>query len=117
MSSAESEFRGMVKVICELMWLKKFLTELGFELESEMKLFCDNKASINIAHNSVQHDRMKHVEVDRHFVKEKLETKIISMSFVQSKEQLANILTKPVVSKIFSETVDKLGMKDIYVPT
>jgi hypothetical protein len=117
LSSAESEFRGMVKAICELLWIKGFLTELGFEPESEMKLFCDNKASIDIAHNPVQHDRMKHVEIDRHFVKEKLETKIISLPFVRSNEQLADILTKPVVSKIFSETVNKLGMKDMYVPT
>jgi hypothetical protein len=117
LSSVESEFRGMVKAICELLGLMKFLTKLGFEPESEMKLFCDNKTSIDIAHNPMQHDQTKHVEVDRHFVKEKLETKIISMSFVQSNEQLANILTKPVVSRIFSEIVDKLEIKDIYVPT
>jgi hypothetical protein len=60
---------------------------------------------------------MKHVEIDRHFVKEKLETKVISMPFVRSNEQLADILTKPVVSRIFSETINKLGMKDMYVPT
>jgi hypothetical protein len=117
LSSAESEFRGMAKAICELLWLKKLLTELGFEPKSEMQLFCDNKASINMAHNPVQHERTKHVEIDRHFIKEKLETKIISMPFVRSTEQLADILTKPVVSKIFIETVNQLGMKDIYAPT
>jgi Reverse transcriptase (RNA-dependent DNA polymerase) len=117
LSSAESEFRGMAKAICELLWLRKLLTELGFEPKSEMQLFCDNKASIDMAHNPVQHERTKHVEIDRHFVKEKLETKIISMPFVRSTEQLADILTKPVMSKIFTEIVNQLGMKDIYVPT
>jgi transposase InsO family protein len=116
-SSAESEFRGMANATCELLWLRKLLTELGFEPKSEMQLFCDNKASIDMAHNPVQHDRTKHVEIDRHFIKEKLENKIISMPFVRSNEQLADILTKPVISKIFIETVNKLGMKDIYVPT
>jgi hypothetical protein len=117
LSSAESEFRGMVKAICELLWLRKFLTELGFPPKSEMQLFCDNKASIEMAHNPVQHERTKHVEIDRHFIKEKLETKIISLPFVRSNEQLADILTKPVMSRMFTETVNNLGMKDIYVPT
>ena len=38
-----------------------------------MKLYCDNKSAINIAHNPIQHDRTKHIEVDRHFIKENLE--------------------------------------------
>jgi hypothetical protein len=53
LSSAKAEFRGMVKGICELLWLRRFLTELGFEPTSEMKLFCDNKAVIDISHNLV----------------------------------------------------------------
>lgn len=80
-----------------------------------MKLLCDNKAAIDISHNPVQHDRTKHLEVDWHFIKEKLEAKIISMPFVRSSEQLADVLTKPVSSKNFSESIDRLGMKDIYV--
>jgi Reverse transcriptase (RNA-dependent DNA polymerase) len=117
LSSAESEFRGMVKAICELLWIRKFLTELGFEPKSEMKLFCDNKAAIDISHNPVQHDRTKYIEIDRHFIKEKLEARIISMPFVRSNEQLADVLTKPVSSKIFNESIDKLKMKDIYTST
>ena len=53
LSSAEAEFRGMVKGICELLWLKRLLTEIGFAPSSEMDLFCDNKAAIDIAHNPV----------------------------------------------------------------
>ncbi|CAL8168985.1 unnamed protein product [Prunus armeniaca] len=61
---AEAEFRGMTKGICELPWLRKLLTELGYKPTSTMNLFCDNKATIAIAQNPVQHDRTKHVEVD-----------------------------------------------------
>jgi hypothetical protein len=50
-----------------------------------MNLYCDNKSAIEIAHNPVQHDRTKHVEVDRHFIKEKLEAGIIQFPFVKSK--------------------------------
>ena len=59
--------------ICELLWIQGILKELGIDAIKPMKLYCDNKVAISIAHNPVQHDRTKHVEVDRHFIKEKLE--------------------------------------------
>ena len=58
-----------------------------------MKLYDDNKSTINIAHNLVQHDHVKHVEVDRHFIKEKLDDRLIYTPYVSIDEQLANILT------------------------
>ena len=48
--------------------------------EKPMKLFCDNKAAINISPNPLHHDGTKHVEVDRHFIKENIENGIICMS-------------------------------------
>ncbi|CAL8115439.1 unnamed protein product [Prunus armeniaca] len=82
-----------------------------------MKLFCDNKSARDIADNPVQHDRTKHVEVDRHFIKEKLEKKIVSIPFVESEGQLADVLTHAVCSRKFGNSLDKLGMCDIYAPT
>jgi len=72
-SSAESEFRAMAQGICELLWLKIIVEDLRLEWDSPMKLYCDNKSVISIAHNPIQHDRTKHIEVDRHFIKEKLD--------------------------------------------
>lgn len=63
LSSAEAEFRGISKGICELLWLRKLVSELGFEPQEEMELFSDNKAALDMSHNPVEHDRMKHVEV------------------------------------------------------
>ena len=82
-----------------------------------MNLLCDNKTTIDIAHNLVQHDWTKHVEVDRHFIKQNLEAKIIWFPFVKSEEQLVDILTKTVCSKIFHNSLDKLGINNIYAPT
>jgi hypothetical protein len=117
LSSAEAEFRGMAKGLCELLWLKQLLTEIGFAPSCEMDLFCDNKAAIDISHNPVQHDRTKHVEVDRHFIKQNLESKIIRFPFIKSEEQLADVLTKAVCSKNFYNSLDKLGIRDLYAPT
>ena len=53
LSRAEAEFRGMAKGLCELLWLRRLLIEIGFAPNSEMDLFCDNKAAIDISHNLV----------------------------------------------------------------
>jgi hypothetical protein len=82
-----------------------------------INLYCDNKAVIQIAHNPVQHDRTKHVEIDRYFIKEKLDQKIICFPFVNSANQLADVLTKTVSNKDFYRMIGKLGMIDIYAPT
>ncbi|RVW75990.1 Retrovirus-related Pol polyprotein from transposon RE1 [Vitis vinifera] len=97
-SSAEAEFRGYLS-------------------RQPIRLFCDNKATCDIAHNLVQHDCTKHVEVDRFFIKEKLDDKIVELPKIRSKDQLADILTKVVSSQVFSKFLDKLGMCDIYAPT
>ncbi|XP_050117549.1 uncharacterized mitochondrial protein AtMg00810-like [Malus sylvestris] len=105
-SSAEAEFRGMSHGVCELLWLEKLLRDLGFKHKGAMKLHCDNKAAIEIAQNPVQHDRTKHVEIDRHFIKEKLDAGIIMFPFVRSEDQLADALTKAVSNSAFSDSLD-----------
>ncbi|KAK3028164.1 hypothetical protein RJ639_038688 [Escallonia herrerae] len=72
-SSAEAKFRAIALSICEGMWLKRLLEELKITCEGSIKVFCDNQASINIAKNPVHHDKTKHVEIDRHFIREKIE--------------------------------------------
>ena len=101
----------------ELIWLKRLLTEIGFAPSSEMDLFCDNKAAIDIAHNLIQHDHTKHVEVDRNFIKQNLEEKVIRFPFIQFEDQLADILIKAIFGKVFYNSLDKLHMKDIYAST
>ncbi|KAF6164235.1 hypothetical protein GIB67_010205 [Kingdonia uniflora] len=80
-------------------------------------LHCDNKATIMIAHNPIQHDRMKHVEVGRFFIRENIDKMCISFPFLKLEDQLADILTKGVCGRIFNDMIDKLGMIDIYAPS
>ncbi|RVX00850.1 Retrovirus-related Pol polyprotein from transposon RE1 [Vitis vinifera] len=117
-SSTEAEFRGMTLGLCEALWLRLLLQDLGYLSRQPIRLFCDNKAACDISHNPIQHDRTKHVEVDRFFIKEKLDDKIVELPKIRSKDQLVDILTKVAVSsRVFSKFLDKLGMCDIYAPT
>ena len=91
--------------------------DLGYLPKQPIRLYCGNKAACDIAHNPVQHDRIKHVEVDIFFIKEKLDEKIVKLPKIQSKDQLDDILTKAVSCRVFSKFLGKLGLCDIYAPT
>ena len=80
--------------ICDALWLRVILQDLGYPPRPLIRLYCDNKAACDIAYNPVQHDCTKHVEVDRLFIKEKLDKKIVELPKIRSKDQLADILTK-----------------------
>ena len=90
-SSAEAELRieseFVTLRICEILWLKMLLKELRIESEFPLRVYCDNKAAILIAHNSVHDDCTKHVEVDRYFIKEKIDDGTISVTSVPTSQQ------------------------------
>ncbi|KAJ9548762.1 hypothetical protein OSB04_021305 [Centaurea solstitialis] len=115
-SSAESEYRAMAQTTCELIWLRNLLGELGFAQSKPMNLYCDNEAAIHIANNPVFHERTKHIEVDCHFIREKLEDGTISTPFVRTGGQLADVFTKALPGSRVSSICNKLGMFNIYAP-
>ena len=84
-SSVEAEFRSITHGICESLWIKRVLEELKITIHPPAMMYCDYKAAISISHNPVHHDRTKHVEVDQHFIKEKIEQGEICMTYVPSK--------------------------------
>lgn len=113
-SSTEAEYRAMAHGVCEAIWIKRLLEELKIKYEAPVHLYCDNQSTISIAHNPVHHDRTKHVEVDRHFIKEKIDEGIIKIEYVHTDQQLADILTKGLSEKIFDFLINKLGLINIY---
>jgi hypothetical protein len=74
-SSAEAEYRAMTSTTRELTWIKQLLTDMHFTTTSPMKLFCDNQAARHITSNPVFHARTKHIEVDCHFIRERIPVK------------------------------------------
>ena len=116
-NSVEAEFKAVAQGIYEGLWLQKLLEELHIIVELSIKLYCDNKAAICISHNPVQHDKTKHIEVDRHFIKEKIEKGTICMTCIPTREQLADIFTKGFQKSSFEDIICKLDMINIYDPT
>uniref|UniRef100_A0A2N9IL56 Integrase catalytic domain-containing protein n=1 Tax=Fagus sylvatica TaxID=28930 RepID=A0A2N9IL56_FAGSY len=115
-SSAEAEYRAMAQGTCEILWLRSILNELGFTEKDSSQLFCDNKSAIMLASDSVLHERSKHIEVDIHFIREKIRSGIIVPSFVPSSDQTADVLTKPVGPSLLQSSIVKLGLIDIFAP-
>ena len=85
-----------------------------------MKLYYNKKSTIDIAHNPIQHDRTKHVEVDKHFIKEKLDSELICTPFMSTEGQLADVLTKKITKRLsataFQSIIGKLRIDNIYSP-
>jgi len=115
-SSAESELRALALGICEGMWIQRLLKELGMESLTPIQMHCDNQAAISIAKNPVHHDRTKHIEIDRHFITEKIEKNIVHLTYTPTRSQIADILTKALPRTNFEELSHKLGMYNIYNP-
>ena len=78
-----------------------------------MKLYFDKKIAINIVHNPVQYDRIKHVEIDMHFIKIKLRNGLICTSYLKTRDQQVDILTKEITSKLFYYIISKLGISKL----
>lgn len=95
-SSTEAEYRAMALTACEVTWVSQLLKELGLKHFSTTVMHCDNKASLSIAANHVHHDRTKHVELDCHFIRDKISEGIITTRYVSTSEQAAgHVFTKP----------------------
>jgi hypothetical protein len=112
-SSAEAEYHAMAHTTCELTWLRTVLQEFGLLTQGPTPLYYDNQAVIHITSNPVFHERIKHIKVDYHFVRSKVESKDIITPFVPSRSQLADIFTKTLPKNAIDSICSKLGVIDV----
>jgi ATP sulfurylase len=107
---------AMASTISELIWIKHLLRDMNIEHVKPMQMYCDNQAARHIATNPVFHERTKHIEVDCHFVREKVLSGEITTPFVRSKEQLAYIFTKALDKSSHLNLRSKLGSINLFEP-
>ncbi|GJR90040.1 ribonuclease H-like domain-containing protein [Tanacetum coccineum] len=113
-SLTEAEYRSLASVTSEVIWILNFLKDLQMKNLLPVSLHCDSNSAIKIVVNPVFHERTKHLEIDLHFVREKVLKRVVKTVKVDSTNQIADILTKGLDTVHHLELIKKLGMYDVY---
>ena len=100
----------MAQTTSEAQWLLYLLSDFGLTHAAPAVLFCDNQSAIHITSNPVFHERTKHIELDCHLVRDKLQAGIIHLLPVSTQLQFADVLTKPLAPGPFNFLMSKLSM-------
>nr|GEZ09445.1 copia protein [Tanacetum cinerariifolium] len=94
-SSTEAEYIALSGCCAQILWMRSQLTDYGLVFY-QIHLYCDNKSTIALCCNNVQHSRSKHIDIRHHFIKEKVENGVVELYLVRTKYQLVDIFTKPL---------------------
>lgn len=109
-SSTEAEYRALANATTELIWLQSLLQEIGFFPSSSHVLWCDNLGVTYLTANPIFHARTKHIEIDFHFVRDQVSRQLLQVKFISTKDQIADILTKPLSTQRFTLLCSKLNL-------
>ncbi|XP_062085272.1 uncharacterized mitochondrial protein AtMg00810-like [Humulus lupulus] len=111
-SSTESEYRALAQLAAELSWLLELLKEMHIQIPTTPIIWCDNISASALAANPVYHARTKHIELDVHFVRDKVLQKQLDIRYIPSHDQIAGCLTKGLSPSRFQFLVDKLQVME-----
>jgi hypothetical protein len=109
-SSTEAEYRQLAYTAAELSWIRSLFKDLGIRL-STPRIWCDNISSISLASNPVFHARTKHLEVDYHYVRDKVVRKELEVCYLSTTDQVADIFTKGLSKSRFLLLTNKLMVR------
>jgi hypothetical protein len=115
-SSAEAEYRAVANAVAEASWLRQLLGELHSPLNRATLVYCDNISAVYMTSNPVQHQRTKHIEIDLHFVRERVALGDLRVLHVPTTSQYADMFTKGLPSSVFTEFQSSLNVQDINAP-
>ncbi|XP_019451704.1 PREDICTED: uncharacterized protein LOC109353797 [Lupinus angustifolius] len=116
-SSSEAEYRALAIASCEIQWLTYLLTDFQILYKQHALLYHDNNSARHITANAVFHERTKHVEIDRHVIRERLHNKLLHLLPISTSAQIADMLTKPLEPIVFNQLLSKLGVINIPSPS
>ena len=109
-SSTEAEYKALANATAEIIWVQSLLRELGIRRIPAPCLWCDNLGATYLSANPVFHARTKHIEIDFHFVRERIANKQLEIRFVHSRGQLADGFTKALPTRSFEEFKRNLNL-------
>jgi hypothetical protein len=111
-SSTEAEYKAMANATAELMWLRSLIKELHIQSPKAARLWCDNMGAKYLASNPIFHGRMKHVEVDYHFVRDEVVRRLLDVRFISTDDQVADGFTKPISAQRLHEFRHNLNLQN-----
>ena len=111
-SSTEAEYRAIATTTAEIAWIQSLLRELGISLSGPPLISCDNIGATFYCANPVLHSRMKHIDIDFQFVRDRVNSGLLQVSHVSTVDQLADALTKPLPRLRFQLLRSKIGVSD-----
>jgi len=109
-SSTEAEYKAMANTTAEMMWVEQLLGELGVRLKVKPRLWCDNLGATYLSANPVFHARAKHIEIDFHFVRERVARRQLEVRLVSTEDQVADGFTKALPHRKFEEFKNNLNL-------
>ena len=112
LSTAEAEYIFAGSCCAQILWMKQQLFDYGILLD-HIPIRCDNTSAINLSKNPIQHSRTKHIEIRHHFLRDHVRKEDCVLEFVDTKNQLADIFTKPLPKETFFAIRRELGLLDI----
>jgi hypothetical protein len=110
LSSCEAEYMALSKSATEGIWLKNLLGDLGYQNQSPVVIYCDNKSTISISKNPVFHSRTKHIAIRHHFIREKIEENVIAVEYVKGIDNIADGFTKALPRATFEKFIENIGL-------
>lgn len=114
-SSTKAEYRALANVAAKITWIQSLFKEIRVPCSSTLITWCDNMSANAVASNPVYHARTKHIEIDDHFIRNKVLNKQLEVRFIHSYDQVADMLTKPLTNSQFLFLRDKLGVTLVHL--
>eukprot|EP00253_Pinus_taeda_P007165 PITA_07165 len=114
LSSAESEYHGVVEASKEALWLRQILSEFGFQQQHPTTLWCDNQSAIQLCKYPVQHQRSKHIELHMHFIRKLIDDHVLEVQYCSIDDQVADIFRKALTEAKFTKLRFMVGVQEVF---
>ena len=109
----EVEYIALTEGTKQLVWLRRFLTDLGFDQSQPTSIRSDNLGAITLSHDASYHARTKHINVAYHFIRERVASNEVALTYIRSKENPADLMTKALDLSQHRYLRNKLGFSEM----
>ena len=110
LSSTQAEYQALTSAVQEIIYFRQLLGELGYEQNLPTPLLCDNQGALYLSVSTKNHIKIKHIALRYHYIRDTIKDKLVNLLYVSTKEQLADVMTKPLGRDLFEKFRKLLGV-------